>query len=392
MTSTKRALNYGGLRREPQMWEIIHYLENNQEKSRFPNREARFIRNHPFMTQLDFFDMQDEQARAWEEQNRKERHKVVAQQAGTSLALEDARGRRRPPPISIPSDDDDEESLSLTRSSFMRSAYSEASTMRSQRGYQRRGVALSVRSQLSRLSSNPGTDVPEPVEMPAAWHHRTAQQQYATGGEMWRDMRDSGAAQRIRERDGPEQYYIISPGGEHQSLDMNDPRNDLNSVNENPFGPRNQGYMETVLSRILDAMRSKPDDPELRAEYERIVEGLADHAAQREADYNAQAAMHQAASIPQRGWYDWMADAVGGEQDPTAGSSNDYASVTPISIATPAAAAPSSSAAAASSTRRKETAAQQNARLKREGEAYDRQMAKEDRQIAKGLAYRGRKV
>ena len=54
MTSTKRALNYGGLRREPQMWEIIHYLENNQEKARFPDREARFVRNHPFMTQLDF--------------------------------------------------------------------------------------------------------------------------------------------------------------------------------------------------------------------------------------------------------------------------------------------------------------------------------------------------
>ena len=392
MTSTKRALNYGGLRREPQMWEIIHYLENNQEKARFPDREARFVRNHPFMTQLDFFDMQDEQARAWEEQNRKERHKVLSQQAGTSLALEDARGRQRPPPISIPSDDDDEESLSLARSSFMRSAYSEASTMRSQRGYQRRGVALSVRSQLSRLASNPGTDVPEPVQMPAGWHERTAQQRYDSGDQNYRDYIDRGDRERIAARDGPTQYHLISPGGEHQSLDMNDPRNDLNSVNENPFGPRNQGYMETVLSRILDAMRSKPDDPELRAEYERIVEGLADHAAQREADYNAQAAMHQAASIPQRGWYDWMADAVGGEQDPTAGSSNDYASVTPISIATPAAAAPSSSAAAASSTRRKETAAQQNARLKREGEAYDRLMAKEDRQIARGLAYRGRKV
>jgi hypothetical protein len=374
------------------MWEIINYLENNQDKARFPDREASFVRKHPYMTQLDFFDMQDEQALAWEEQNRKERQKEVAQQAGTSLALEDARGRRRPPPISIPGDDDDEESLISAQSSFMRSAYSEASTMRGQRGYRRRGIALSVRSQLSGLASNPGTDVPEPVEMPAAWHHRTAQQQYDTGGEMWRYMIDSGAAQRIRERDGPEQYYIISPGGEHQYLDMNDPRNDLNSVNEIPFGPRNQGYMEMVLSRIKDAMRSKPDDPELQAEYERIVEGLADHAAQREADYNAQAAMHQAASIPQRGWYDWMADAVGGEQDPTAGSSNDYASVTPISIATPAAAAASSSAAAASSTRRKETAAEQKARLIREGIAYDKKLAREDKKIAKVLAYNGRRV
>ena len=34
MTSTKRASDYGGLRREPQMWEIVHYLENNQEKKK----------------------------------------------------------------------------------------------------------------------------------------------------------------------------------------------------------------------------------------------------------------------------------------------------------------------------------------------------------------------
>ena len=38
-----------------------------------------------------------------------------------------------------------------------------------------------------------------------------------------------------------------------------------------------------------------------------------------------------------------------------------------------------------------ETPAEQKARLKKEGEAYDRRIAKEDKMIAKGLAYRGRK-
>jgi hypothetical protein len=84
------------------MEELVSYLSNHQETTRFPDREAKQIRNHPYMTQLDFFDMQDEQQKAWEEQNRKERQKQVALEAGTSLALEDAAGnRRRRPQLAI---------------------------------------------------------------------------------------------------------------------------------------------------------------------------------------------------------------------------------------------------------------------------------------------------
>ena len=54
----------------------------------FPDREAKFIRNHPFMTQLDFFDTNEEQKRAWEEQKRKEEAKDIATQSGTSQAVE----------------------------------------------------------------------------------------------------------------------------------------------------------------------------------------------------------------------------------------------------------------------------------------------------------------
>ena len=72
MTTTRRVSNYDGLRRKPPMEELVSYLANHQETTRFPDREAKQIRNHPYMTQLDFFDMQDEQQRAWEEQNRQE--------------------------------------------------------------------------------------------------------------------------------------------------------------------------------------------------------------------------------------------------------------------------------------------------------------------------------
>ena len=55
-----------GLHKRPKMMQIVNYLENGQEKMTYPDREAKFVRNHPFMTQLDFFDMQEDQERAWE--------------------------------------------------------------------------------------------------------------------------------------------------------------------------------------------------------------------------------------------------------------------------------------------------------------------------------------
>ena len=59
-----------GLRKRPQMEQIVNYLASGQERVNFPDREAKFIRNHPFMTQLDFFDMQEDQERAWEEKKK----------------------------------------------------------------------------------------------------------------------------------------------------------------------------------------------------------------------------------------------------------------------------------------------------------------------------------
>ena len=88
MTTTRRVVDYGGLHREPHMEEIVNYLANHQERMRFPDREAKQIRNHPFMTQLDFFDTNEEQKRTWEEQKRKQEAKEIATQAGTSEAIE----------------------------------------------------------------------------------------------------------------------------------------------------------------------------------------------------------------------------------------------------------------------------------------------------------------
>ena len=56
-----------GLRERPQLEQIMNYLNYGQENITYPDRQAKLIRNHFFMTQLDFFDMQEEQERAWEE-------------------------------------------------------------------------------------------------------------------------------------------------------------------------------------------------------------------------------------------------------------------------------------------------------------------------------------
>ena len=91
MTTTRRVENYGGLRREPQMEEIVNYLANHQETTKFPDRKAKQIRNHPFMTQFDFFDTNEDQKRAWEEEKRKQEVKEIATQMESSEALERAK-------------------------------------------------------------------------------------------------------------------------------------------------------------------------------------------------------------------------------------------------------------------------------------------------------------
>ncbi len=73
------------------MEEIVNHLANHQERTRFPDREAKRIRNHPSMTQLDFFDTNEEQKRAWVEQKRKQEAKDIATQAGTSEVAEESK-------------------------------------------------------------------------------------------------------------------------------------------------------------------------------------------------------------------------------------------------------------------------------------------------------------
>ncbi len=84
--TTKRTTNDTGLRKRPQMEQIVNYLNNGQEHAKFPDRKAKLIRNHPFMTQLDFFDMQEDQERAWEEQKREHEAERISKETDQTAA------------------------------------------------------------------------------------------------------------------------------------------------------------------------------------------------------------------------------------------------------------------------------------------------------------------
>ena len=84
-----------GLRPRPQFEQIVDYLANGQERVKYPGREAKMIRNRPYMTQLDFFDMQIDQNKAWEEQKKKEETKQISQETQTSDTFEQTI-RKRP--------------------------------------------------------------------------------------------------------------------------------------------------------------------------------------------------------------------------------------------------------------------------------------------------------
>ena len=88
-----KGIVYSGLHKRPQMEQLVDYLVTGQERMNFPDREAKQIRNHPFMTQLDFFDMQEEQQKAWADTVRKKEAQEVAEKEKTSEALEVARNR-----------------------------------------------------------------------------------------------------------------------------------------------------------------------------------------------------------------------------------------------------------------------------------------------------------
>ena len=46
-------VNFNGLRKKPTYDELVSYIENDPDKIKYADRRAKFVRNHPYLTQLD---------------------------------------------------------------------------------------------------------------------------------------------------------------------------------------------------------------------------------------------------------------------------------------------------------------------------------------------------
>ena len=69
-----------GLRQRPTFEGIVNYLAYGQEIIKYPDRFAKIIRNHPYLTQLDgegMMEMQEQQENAWKTQEREHRIKML---------------------------------------------------------------------------------------------------------------------------------------------------------------------------------------------------------------------------------------------------------------------------------------------------------------------------
>ena len=172
MTAKRRAvIDHTGLRKRPQMEQIVNYLENGQERVKYPDREAKFIRNHPYMTQLDFFDMQEEQQRAWEEQKRQQEAKEIATQAGTSEAFEGAKkSTRNRKDTGLPRPDDmsrgeaqrhfsEDFGNKLAHPDVWEEHDAEAKTMQTDRKNRSESIAQTVSFSLREQARHPDSDV-----------------------------------------------------------------------------------------------------------------------------------------------------------------------------------------------------------------------------------------
>ena len=68
-----RETKYHGLRRRDKFEEIVDYLANKQQKTKYPDRWAKRMRESPYLTQLDgegMFELRDMEERRMQFQER----------------------------------------------------------------------------------------------------------------------------------------------------------------------------------------------------------------------------------------------------------------------------------------------------------------------------------
>ena len=355
MTTTRRDVGYDGLRREPQMEEIVNYLANHQERMRFPDRQAKQIRNHPFMTQLDFFDTNEEQKRAWEVQQRKQEAKEIATQAGTSEAMEGTKktktradtGIMRPDNLTragaTEQYDDDVKQMRLNPSKYKEHA-AESKTLRHERGNKSDSMAQSVRFSLRNRVAHPDAPevpvypgyikpkpgVPVPTNIPTAVGERIPTP-IVIGTKV-------GMKVPIRVKEEEEVYYDIFAQDEEgvredtrvgleeaEDVDIPDEVRGNLEVKQREKEMKKQGMLMFALKQMkMFAWDSvTPDEEENARELQKTADYLSDIKAGQEA--SIQSYLDAQASGERIGLIDSMLNIIGGgkaAEDPNSNSSS----------------------------------------------------------------------
>ena len=81
-------LSFKGLRKKPTYEEMIDYLQNDQEVIRYPNRYAKFLRDSPWLSQMDgqgMRDMEEQQVSEMREHRKEQAIREMAMNTGQNV-------------------------------------------------------------------------------------------------------------------------------------------------------------------------------------------------------------------------------------------------------------------------------------------------------------------
>ena len=366
------SVNKAGLHKRPRMEELVDYLANGQPRMSYPDREAKFVRNHPFMTQLDFFDMQDDQKRAWEQQARDQEAEQVAKDRKESKALVLVRDKGAQVKIVSDKEWDD-----LARRAN-RSWDAESDTFNTQDKNKNNLAAQTMRDELVQQTWFPGWRTPT-----LGWWRNTPDPLIpsppSSGGQPVPGPWRRPAGTKGPKGPPPPVYTATTADGTHYNICFNTKVLAKGAARLGAKGALavGRGLIDFADDVTFDIQGKRA---ERHAEFE---EGNAKGRALN----NPLAIIDQEAEMQQAIWASHIA-------------ANAIRRPEVYDIATPEesekeddnpAASSSGSGSSKKKAKTKETAADQKARLKKEGEAYDRKMAREDKRIAKDLNYKSKK-
>jgi hypothetical protein len=151
---------YNGLKKRDTYEEIIDYLQDKQQVTKYPDRWAKRIRESPYLTQLDgegMLEIRDQQEEAMKEQEKEHRIREMVS-SGTQSAHEARTSDKTTLVLTRPSDSID----ALYNSDLYDIIEGYGASLRTGLTNKRDGVAQTNNFVLKKISTHPSADPPSP--------------------------------------------------------------------------------------------------------------------------------------------------------------------------------------------------------------------------------------